>query len=222
MLRIAEADGIQIIAATPHAHHVSAVRITEGVACLRELAAEAGIAIEIIPGHEARLAPDIADRYRENDIIPLNHTSYQLIELHLFEEWPKELSEKSIGRIQAAGLTPIMAHPERYPAVQNDLDWLDHLSERGILLQINSHSLTGYHGPDAQATAEKMIERQQAHVIASDAHNPGRRSPEIRNAIERAAIIAGPDYANWLLANAGAIVRGEDVRLRAPELAREG
>ncbi len=222
MLRIAEADGIQIIAATPHAHHVPAVRITDGVACLRELAAEAGIAIEIIPGHEARLAPDIADRYRENDLIPLNHTSYQLIELHLFEEWPKELSEKSIGRIQAAGLTPVMAHPERYPAVQNDLDWLDHLIECGILLQINSHSLTGYHGPEAQATAEKMVERQLVHIIASDAHNPGRRPPAIRNAIERAAIIAGPDFANRLLANAAAIVRGEDVSLRAPELAREG
>ena len=222
MLRAAVADGTQIIAATPHAHHVRAHQITDGVARLRELAAGAGIEIEIIPGHEARLAPDIAERYQQHDIIPLNHTSYQLIELHLFEEWPKELSEKSIGRIQAVDLVPIMAHPERYGAVQNDIDWLDRLIDRGILLQINSHSLTGYHGPDAQATAERMIERRLVHIIASDAHNPGRRPPAIRNAIERAAIIAGPEYVHWMMGNAAAIVRGDRVSARVPELAREG
>jgi protein-tyrosine phosphatase len=222
MLRAAEADGTSIIAATPHAHHVSATLIATGVDRLRNLVANAGISIEIIPGHEARLAPDIADRYQQGDIIPLNRTTYQLIELHLFEEWPKELCEKSIGRIQAAGLTPVMAHPERYPAVQRDPDWINALIERGILMQVNSHSLTGYHGPDAQKTAETLIERQLVHVIASDAHNPGRRPPVIRAALERAAIIAGPEYVHWMMGNAAAIVRNETVCQRAPELVREG
>ena len=222
MLRAAEADGTSIIAATPHAHHVSASQITDGVDRLRNLVADAGINIEIIPGHEARLAPDIADRYRQGDIIPLNHTTHQLIELHLFEEWPKELSEKSIGRIQAAGLTPVMAHPERYPAVQRDTDWIDVLIERGILMQINSHSLTGYHGPEAQQTAETLIERHLGHIIASDAHNPGRRPPVIRAALERAAVIAGPEYVHWIMSNAAAIIRGDKISLRSPELVREG
>jgi protein-tyrosine phosphatase len=221
MLRAAEADGTQVIAATPHAHHVRADQITDGVARLRELAAEAGINIEIIPGHEARLAPDIADRYRQGDIIPLNHSGFQLIELHLFEEWPKELSEKSIARIQATGLIPVMAHPERYPAVQREPEWLGRLIERGILMQVNSHSLTGYHGPEAQKTAETLIERHLVHVIASDAHNAGRRPPVIRAALERAAIIAGPDYVHWMMSNAAAIIRGDRVSLRSPELVRE-
>jgi len=222
MLRAAEADGTSIIAATPHAHHVSATQITDGVDRLRTLVADAGINIEIIPGHEARLAPDIADRYRQNDIIPLNHTTYQLIELHLFEEWPKELSEKSIGRIQAAGLTPVMAHPERYPAVQREPEWINTLIERGILMQINSHSLTGYHGPEAQKTAETLIERQLVHIIASDAHNPGRRPPIIRAALERAAVIAGAEYVHWMMSNAAAVTRGDTISLRAPVLVREG
>nr|MBA2454214.1 protein-tyrosine-phosphatase [Chloroflexia bacterium] len=145
MLRAAEADGIEIIAATPHAHHVNAARILEGVARLNELAADAGLTIEIVPGHEARLAPDLVDRYGRQDLIPINHTSYQLVELHLFEEWPKDLVEKSIGRIQAIGLTPLLAHPERYPVIQRDPGWVERLIERGILMQINSHSLTGYH-----------------------------------------------------------------------------
>jgi protein-tyrosine phosphatase len=222
MLRAAEADGTSIIAATPHAHHVSASKIIDGVDHLRKLADAAGIEIEIIPGHEARLAPDIAERYRQGDIIPLNHTSYQLIELHLFEEWPKELSERSIGRIQEAGLIPIMAHPERYPAVQRDPDWIETLIQRGILMQLNSHSLTGYHGPEARETAELLIRRNLVHIIASDAHNPGRRPPVVRAALNRAAEIAGPEYVHWMMSNTAAIVRGDEVRLRAPELVTEG
>jgi protein-tyrosine phosphatase len=221
MLRAAEADGINIIAATPHAHHVNAARILDGVERLRQLAADAGLTVEIIPGHEARLAPDLADRYGRQDLIPLNHTSYQLVELHLFEEWPKELVERSIGRIQAVGLTPLLAHPERYPVVQRDPDWLEVLIERGILMQINSHSLTGYHGAEAQRTAELLIQRRLVHVIASDSHSPGRRNPIIRAALERAAEIAGRGYAEQMTANAASIVCGEDVRVAVPALVEE-
>lgn len=221
MLRAAEADGIEIIAATPHAHHVNAARILEGVVRLNELAADAGLTIEIVPGHEARLAPDLVDRYGRQDLIPINHTSYQLVELHLFEEWPKDLVEKSIGRIQAIGLTPLLAHPERYPVIQRDPGWVERLIERGILMQINSHSLTGYHGAEARETAETLIQRRLAHVIASDSHSPGRRNPSIRAALERAAEIVDNDYAALLISNAASIVRGEDVCSRVRALAEE-
>ncbi len=221
MLRHAEADGIEIIAATPHAHHVDATRILEGVERLKELAADAGLTIEIVPGHEARLAPDLIDRYGRQDLIPINFTSYQLVELHLFEEWPKDLVERSIGRIQAAGLTPLLAHPERYPVIQREPAWVELLIARGILMQINSHSLTGYHGNEALETAELLIQRRLAHVIASDSHSPGRRRPVIHAALERAAEIAGLDYARTLIANATSIVRGEDVPLFTPVLVKE-
>lgn len=221
MLRAAEADGIAIIAATPHAHHVNAIRILNGVERLQQLAANAGLVIEIVPGHEARLAPDLADRYSRQDLLPINRTLYQLVELHLFEEWPKDLVERSIGRIQAVGLTPVLAHPERYPVVQRDPAWLEILIERGILMQINSHSLTGYHGADAQKTAELLIQRRLAHVIASDSHSPGRRLPAIRSALDRAAQIAGPDYARTLTANAASIVRGEEVKVAVPALVND-
>lgn len=221
MLRIAEADGIEIIAATPHAHHVNAQRIRDGVERLKQVAAEAGLTIEIVPGHEARLAPDLVDRYGRQDLIPINHTSYQLVELHLFEEWPRDMVERSIGRIQAAGLTPLLAHPERYPVVQRDPDWLEVLIERGILMQVNSHSLTGYHGAEAKTTAEVLINRRLAHVIASDSHNPARRPPAISAALARAAELAGDDYAQQLIANAAAIVRGEGVQVEVAALVEE-
>lgn len=219
MLRAAEADGIQIVAVTPHAHHVNAGRILEGVERLRELAGKAGIDIEIVPGHEARLAPDLADRYNRKDLLPLNGTTYQLIELHLFDEWPKHLVERSIGRIQAVGLTPILAHPERYPAVRHDPDWVETLIDRGILMQVNSHSLTGYHGAEARKTAELLLRRKLVHLIASDAHNPARRPPVIRAALERAAEIAGNDYVNWMLSSAAAVVRGDEITVPTPALA---
>ncbi len=215
MLRVAVADGIQTIAATPHSHHVGGAYTSKAVDQLRRLADGDGLEIEIVPGHEARIAPDLADRHLRGDLLTLNGSRYQLTELH-FQDWPQELAEKSISRIQAIGLIPLLAHPERFFSVQEDSGWIGRLIERGMLVQINAHSLTGYHGKGALAAAELLVRRKQVHIIASDAHNPGRRPPAIREALERAATLAGTEYARWLIENAQAIISDEDVSAQPP------
>ncbi len=210
MLRIAMADGIQTIVATPHSHHVPGEYTRHAVDALRQLANKHDLGIEILAGHEARIAPDLAERYQRGDLLTINGSRYQLTELH-FQDWPQPLAEQSIGRIQAAGLVPLLAHPERFLSVQEDPDWIGRLIERGMFIQINAHSLTGYHGEHALECAELLIRRRQVHVIASDAHNPGRRPPAIREALERAASLAGADYARWLIENAHAIIENREI-----------
>lgn len=215
MLQIAIADGIQTIAATPHSHHAPGAYTRKAVDRLRRLAEANELDIEIVPGHEARIAPDLADRHQRDDLLTLNGSRYQLTELH-FQDWPQELAERSISRIQAIGLVPLLAHPERFFSVQEDPDWVGRLIEQGMLVQINAHSLTGYHGEAALAAAELLVRRRQVHIIASDAHNPGRRPPAIREALERVATLAGAEYAGWLIENAGAIINDEIVSPQPP------
>lgn len=210
MLKIAIADGIRVIVATPHSHHAGGIYTRKATDRLRRLADKHQLEIEILAGHEARIAPDLAERHQRGDLLTLNGSRYQLTELH-FQDWPQPLVEQSIGRIQAIGLVPLLAHPERFFSVQEDPDWIGRLIERGMCIQINAHSLTGYHGEAAQEAAEQLVRRKQVHVIASDAHNPGRRSPAIREALDRAATLAGPDYAKWLIDNAHAIIRDEAI-----------
>jgi protein-tyrosine phosphatase len=72
--------------------------------------------------------------------------------------------------IEAAGLVPLIAHPERTEAVRERPVLADELAERGWPLQVNSTSITGRHGPEAEAIAWRLIENGNAKVVASDGH----------------------------------------------------
>ena len=72
--------------------------------------------------------------------------------------------------VEAAGLVPLIAHPERTEAVRARPALAEELAERGWPLQVNSTSVTGRHGPEAAALAWRLIERGHARVVASDGH----------------------------------------------------
>jgi protein-tyrosine phosphatase len=72
--------------------------------------------------------------------------------------------------IEAAGLVPLIAHPERTEAVRDLPALAKELAERGWPLQVNSTSLLGRHGPEAEAIAWRLVENGHASAIASDGH----------------------------------------------------
>ena len=76
--------------------------------------------------------------------------------------------------IEAAGLVPLVAHPERTQAVQERPALALELAERGWPLQVNATSLLGLHRPEAEALAWKLVEGGQAKVVASDGHRVTR------------------------------------------------
>lgn len=215
MLTAAAADGISTIVATPHAHHVDAKVVVAGVARLNGLAQEADIAIDIVAGHEARIAADLVDRYRGGRLLTLNSTSWLLLECYLFDDWPIHLIARSVDRLCNAGLRPMLAHAERYPFVQRDPAALASLIERGIPIQINAGSLFLRADDIERKTAEHLISTRSAHVIASDAHNARYRPPALRAAYARAAELAGADYADWMQSVAWLVIAGADLT-RAP------
>jgi protein-tyrosine phosphatase len=74
-----------------------------------------------------------------------------------------------VQKIRDKGYKPILAHPERYPYL--DIDQLRGYRDWGILLQINTISLTGYYGREAKKAAEAMIDNDLVDFIASDMHH---------------------------------------------------
>ena len=64
--------------------------------------------------------------------------------------------------LNARGLMPVLAHPERYVYLQHNRDWVRLLRNRGTLFKIDMASLTGQYGQGARQMAEWMIE--QGHV----------------------------------------------------------
>jgi protein-tyrosine phosphatase len=84
-------------------------------------------------------------------------------------------------QVEAAGLVPVLAHPERCREVVADPGVVRPLVERGWLLCLNAPSLLGRHGAAAESTAWALLEAGLIALAASDAHSP-RRPPTLDEA----------------------------------------
>jgi protein-tyrosine phosphatase len=87
---------------------------------------------------------------------------------------PLALAERVAEHIEAAGLTPVIAHPERADAILDEPERAEALAERGWLLQVNGTSLLGHHGSGREALAWRLVEDGLVAVIASDGHRQAR------------------------------------------------
>jgi protein-tyrosine phosphatase len=75
---------------------------------------------------------------------------------------------------EAAGFTPLIAHPERTQAVLERPTLAAELAERGWPLQVNASSLLGRHGPEREALGWQLLREGTATVVASDGHRATR------------------------------------------------
>lgn len=87
---------------------------------------------------------------------------------------PLALSLRVGAHIEAAGLRPVIAHPERAESVLGNPSAAAALRERGWLLQVNATSLLGAHGPLQEQAAWRLVEDGLADLVASDGHRTAR------------------------------------------------
>jgi len=76
--------------------------------------------------------------------------------------------------IERAGLTPVVAHPERTEAGLSDPGLAEELAERGWPLQVNASSLLGRHSPEMTREGWRLVEGGLASLVASDGHRATR------------------------------------------------
>jgi protein-tyrosine phosphatase len=76
--------------------------------------------------------------------------------------------------VEAAGLRPVIAHPERTEVVLADPSVAEELATRGWALQINATSLLGRHGPEPEELGWSLLERGVGKLVASDGHRTTR------------------------------------------------
>jgi len=79
--------------------------------------------------------------------------------------------ESAVFEVLAAGYTPILAHPERYLYMFNQLDMYQKVKELGCLLQINALSLTGYYGKMEKDSAKLILSAGLVDFIGTDMHH---------------------------------------------------
>jgi protein-tyrosine phosphatase len=95
--------------------------------------------------------------------------------------------------IDGAGLTPLIAHPERSEAVRERPELASELAARWPL-QLNASSLLGRHGQTSQELAWRLLEDGAAAVVASDGHRLSRPA-RVDQAFELIAARVGEEAA---------------------------
>ena len=84
--------------------------------------------------------------------------------------------EQTLFEIRLSGRLPVMAHPERYRAIQNDLSRAEEIARSAALL-VDLGALDGAHGRPAMKAARRLLEEGLAHAAATDIHTPEDQRP---------------------------------------------
>lgn len=211
MLRIAAADGIEHIVATPHADEQYAFDRTRCAASLERLQGIAGKSLKLTLGCDFHFSYDnVQDALAHPGRYAIGETPYLLLEFSDFALSPVLLDV--IGRLREAGLVPVITHPERNLLMQRSPGEVLRLVECGCPVQVTASALTGHWGEAARRTALWLLEHDAVHALASDAHSARHRPPQLSAAREAAAQHVGGDVARALvLDNPRAIVAGQNL-----------
>jgi protein-tyrosine phosphatase len=206
MAEQAVAGGSNVLFATPHLltrqDLAKSLQVAGYVAQLQAHLTNAGIPLQLVPGMEVYPESFIVEAVKVGYPITLGPArKYLLIDTPLIR-LPLGF-EQLIFQLELQGIIAILAHPERSADVQANLQILEPLLRRGVLLQINGSSLLGQHGAGAERAARTLLDLRWVHFIASDAHSPRRRRPGLARAAQCVSDLVGAETAADLLRRNG-------------------
>lgn len=197
-------SGVDTIVATPHANldpdqpNLRGHRYDEFFSLFRALLRQHGIPLRLLPGTELFAHPNNLDwLLRDRRVVTLNHSRYLLTEFR-FHSRGSEITA-ALDRITRYGYVPVVAHPERYTAVQNDARLAAQWFAKGYILQLNKGSLLGRLGAAAERSSHELLSLGLAHVIASDAHDTQYRPTGFVSLLPFLERRCAPEYIELLL-----------------------
>ena len=176
MLRVAEEDGTTDLVATPHAspeYRYDPAVIQDRLAQLAK-----ATKIRLYSGCDFHLSFDnIQDAIENPRKYTINQKSYLLVEfsdLLIFQNTPE-----IFGRLQDAGMIPVITHPERNGLLRQRIENLQAWVEAGATIQVTAQSFLGRFGSRAREFSETLLEKGLIHFVASDAHDCESRPPKL-------------------------------------------
>jgi protein-tyrosine phosphatase len=194
-------EGIHTATATPHFNNLlpqrPAAEIKERVNELQQILDHQGVPLCLFSGHEALIQPGLVDDIQVGRLATLNGSRYLLLELWN-NSWLPE-TERVIFELRAFGIIPIIAHPERYRAIQQNPDRLLMLLKQGVLAQLTVDGLLGIHGISMRKCAEILLTKGYVQCIASDAHSLKRHPLHIARGLQRATELIGQTAVSLLI-----------------------
>jgi protein-tyrosine phosphatase len=219
MCRLARAEGVQLSAALAHQNErwqaVTPALIRERAQALTDALRQANVPVCVFPCAEVTARPDLEAAWARGELLSVaDRGKYLLVEMPhgLFVD----LRHTAAG-LRAAGVSLILAHPERQPELLHDPGRIEELILSGCLVQVSSGSVTEpASGEDGRALRD-WFRRGVVHLMGSDAHSPRRRRPRMADAYRQVVRWAGVAAADRVFSTNGtAVVHGLPLRVPPP------
>lgn len=232
LIRQDVAQGAHAIIATPHyyvQYPTDPARIRAKLATIEEAlgigaqtaaqptpgAAEANASaldVRLYAGNEVLWFDSMTERLQSGEILTLADSHYTLIEFYPEESYQTIL--RAIRNVRNVGYRPIIAHAERFKAIQEH--GLAEVRDLGAYVQLSTEPLShkGLSGLFDRETKfiQKALRNQEADFLGTDMHRTDRRPPVLRDAIDWIQKNLDADYADAVLqGNAEAILRDEEI-----------
>lgn len=191
MAEIAVQSGVGVMIATPHANQKGLYenyvtpRMQDIFEELQFRIRRARISLTLLPGMEIMASDDIIERIYRGHLCPLGNSRIYLVEFPFNGRY--EDMDRILRLLLENGQKPMIAHPERYYCVQEDIRCLEEWRNAGCFVQINKGSVFDSFGPISGRCARQILQKGLADVVGSDAHGACRRTPDMwrfRNYLE--------------------------------------
>lgn len=184
---------------------------------LNELYEQNGIDYKIHPANEIFFTNNILKLIEDKKVSTLADSRYVLVEFPLYSQKIPMNAWDEFNELQDAGYIPVLAHPERYDFVGQDVNSLIPLIESGVLLQSNIGSMYGKYGKKIKKTLKKMLKRNMVHFFGTDSHNTTvyPRFEECMKKVRK--IVKDEEMIEAILTNPEKILNNEKINIWYPK-----
>ena len=198
-------QGVRTIISTSHRRKGMFETPEEKIAAnfkqVQELAKQVADDLTVLYGAEIYYTSDILQKLEEGRFPSLGDTKYVLIEFSM--NTPYKDIHSALGNVIRLGMTPVVAHIERYYCLENDEDRVSELINMGCYMQVNSSNvlkpkLFGDRYKFMKKRVQFFLERDLVHFVASDMHNLDDRPPYMQKAYQIVAKKYGAERAEEL------------------------
>ena len=216
MLKYAYEQGVTDVVNTVHFQHPLFLNIDHSLENFERIAKllqskldELKIPIKIHLGSEVFYYENLL-KISDKPLTTMGGGKYMLIEFS-----PKNIpnsQKQTLFELKIRGITPIIAHPERYKLVQENFNVIYDWINAGCLIQVDAGSLLGLMGEKAKKSSHLIVKENCCHILASDAHNDSNRNFCIKDAYDYVKNIIGKKNSELLVyEHPSSIIKGEDL-----------
>lgn len=147
-------------------------------------------------GAEHYVDDTLADRIDRRDVLLFPDNKTMLVEFSPEVMPPR--TDKFLFTIKIKGITPLVAHPERYAYFFKQHPDVMKWKEIGVGCLLDVMSLTGYYGKAPKKAAERMLKEDLYWAGCSDSHRPSH-AEVVGDGVDRLIRLVGEEKAHLLM-----------------------